>query len=147
MADSEQNLPKKPNRWLIIIGAVLGLLALYYIAITVIGVKKADEPNQQNPTASPRDAAINQNQQNSSHVDRILQPAPSSIVDTNLLTKPVPQDNALANEEISSLADQQAQLTDRKALLQQQLDDSDKLVELKTKYLADLQAQVDKNNV
>jgi hypothetical protein len=68
-----------------------------------------------------------------------------SIVDTNLLTAPVPQDATLAQEEISKLEDQQAQLTERKTLMQQQLADSDQLVELKQKYLADLQAQLDKS--
>lgn len=147
MTDPQQQMPRKPNRWLIIIGAVLGLLALYYIAITVIGVKKADEPLQQNPTASPEDAATNRAQQTTSHVDRILQPAPASIVDTSLLTKPTPENETLAREEVSSLEDQQAQLVEKKTSLEQQLKDSDKLVELKAKYLADLQAQVEQNNV
>ena len=79
-----------------------------------------------------------------SHVDESQVPG-NSIIDTNLLTAPVPQDATVAQEEISRLQDQQAQLAERKTSLQEQLNDSDKLVELKEKYLADLQAQADKS--
>lgn len=152
MQDPEQT--PKSKRWIIMLVIVVVAFFLYWIASYAINFKNTERDG--NP---PPGSSIDQNTQKSTDdIDRNQAPlAPSnntssnqqpvgqSIVDTNLLTAPVPQDATLAQEEISKLEDQQAQLTERKTLMQQQLADSDQLVELKQKYLADLQAQLDKS--
>lgn len=156
MQDPEQT--PKSKRWMIMLGVVILLFILYYIASYAINGKSLDR-DQKDPQPG---SSINQDTQKSTtDIDRNneaplapstnetsqnQQPVGNSIIDTNLLTAPVPQDATVAREEISRLQDQQAQLTERKALQEQQLKDSDKLVELKEKYLADLQAQLDKSN-
>ena len=137
MQDPEQT--PKSKRWIIMIGVVVAAFILYYIASYAVGIKSTDKEERRDPPASSSMSQTNEETQS-----RVAQPEGNSVIDTNLLTAPVPEDSVLAEEEISSLQDQQAQLTERKALLQEQLKDSDKLVELKEKYLADLQAQVDK---
>lgn len=155
MQDPEQT--PKSKRWMIMLGIVVLAFFLYWIASYAIGFKTTERDGNPPPSSS-----INQDTQKSTtDIDRNneaplapstnetsqnQQPAGNSIIDTNLLTAPVPQDATLAREEISRLQDQQAQLIERKALQEQQLKDSDKLVELKEKYLADLQAQLDKSN-
>lgn len=154
MQEPEQT--PKSKRWMIMLGVVVLAFFLYWIASYAIGFKNTERDGNPPPSSS-----INQDVQKSTdQIDRNnaplapstnetssnQQPAGNSIVDTNLLIAPVPQDATVAREEISRLQDQQAQLTERKSLQEQQLKDSDKLVELKEKYLADLQAQLDKSN-
>ncbi len=137
MQDPEQT--PKSKRWIIMIAVVVIAFILYYIASYAIGIKSTEKEERRDPPPSSSMSQTNEETQS-----KATQPQGNSVVDTNLLTAPVPQDGTAAQEEISSLQDQQAQLADRKASLQDQLQDSDKLVELKEKYLADLQAQVDK---
>lgn len=139
MQDPEQT--PKSKRWIIMIGVVIAAFILYYIASYAIGIKSTDKEERQNPP--PSSSMSQTNEETQSKVDEAQTPG-NSIVDTNLLTAPVPEDASVAQEEISRLQDQQAQLGERKALLQEQLQDSDKLIELKEKYLADLQAEADK---
>lgn len=137
MQDPEQT--PKSKRWIIMIGVVIAAFILYYIASYAVGINSTDKEERRDPPPSS-----SMSQSNSETQSRVAEPQGNSIIDTNLLTAPVPQDATVAQEEISSLQDQQAQLAERKTSLQEQLNDSDKLVELKEKYLADLQAQADK---
>lgn len=137
MQDPEQT--PKSKRWIIMIGVVIAAFILYYIASYAVGINSTDKEERRDPPPSS-----SMSQSNSETQSRVAEPQGHSIIDTNLLTAPVPQDATVAQEEISSLQDQQAQLAERKTSLQEQLNDSDKLVELKEKYLADLQAQADK---
>ncbi|XID74602.1 hypothetical protein ACF3NA_08760 [Alkanindiges sp. WGS2144] len=135
MKDPEQT--PKSKRWMIMLGVVVLAFLLYYLASFMTEQRGTDSDQRQNP---PPHSSINQGEPTTSQVDQNQSPA--SSIDTSLLTAPVPQDSTLAQEEISRLQDQQAQLTDRKELLEQQLQDSDKLVELKEQYIADLQTQL-----
>ena len=139
MQDPEQT--PKSKRWIIMIGVVVAAFILYYIASYAVGINSTDKEERRDPP--PSSSMSQTNEKTLSHLDESQAPS-NSIIDTSLLTAPVPQDATLAQEEISSLQDQQAQLAERKTSLQEQLNDSDKLVELKEKYLADLQAQADK---
>lgn len=148
----------KSKRWMIMLGIVVLLFILYYVASLSINSESLNE-EQKEPQPG---ASMNQDTQKSTDtVDRNneaplapsnnqtssnQQPVGNSIIETNLLTAPVPADSTVAREEISRLQDQQAQLTERKTLQQQQLKDSDKLIELKEKYVADLQAQLEKSS-
>ncbi len=139
MQDPEQT--PKSKRWLIMLGVVVAAFLLYYLASFVIGQRSTDQNERRDPP--PSSSMSQSNEETQSKVDESQAPG-HSIIDTNLLTAPVPEEASVAQEEISRLQDQQAQLTERKALLQEQLQDSDKLIELKEKYLADLQAEADK---
>lgn len=153
MQDPEQT--PKSKRWIIILVVVVVAFFLYWIASYAINFKNTERDGNPPPGSSidqdTQKSTDNVNRNNeaplapSNNTSSNQQPVGQSIVDTNLLTSPVPQDASLAQEEISKLEDQQAQLTERKTLMQQQLADSDQLVELKQKYLADLQAQMDKS--
>ena len=137
MQDPEQT--PKSKRWIIMIGVVIAAFILYFIASYAIGINSTDKEERRDPPPSS-----SMSQTNEETLSKTNQPQGSSIIDTNMLTAPVPQDASVAQEEISRLQDQQAQLAERKVSLQEQLDNSDKLVELKEKYLADLQAEANK---
>ncbi|RYZ85546.1 MAG: hypothetical protein EOP04_15725 [Proteobacteria bacterium] len=137
MQDPEQT--PKSKRWIIMIGVVIAAFILYYIASYAVGINSTDNEERRDPPPSS-----SMSQTNEATQSKAVKPSGNSIIDTNLLTAPVPQDATVAQEEISKLQDQQAQLAERKTSLQEQLNDSDKLIELKEKYLADLQAEADK---
>ena len=60
----------------------------------------------------------------------------------DLLKAPVPENPALAKEEVAKLDDIQNQLYDQHTLLKQQHNDSDELIKLKEEQIKILEAQL-----
>lgn len=140
--------PSKTNRWLILVAIVVIVSIIGIILSYVIGFEKATpEIPKQTPTSPSPPAATMIKPQANTPVTENTPPAADSIINASLLTAPVPQEEALVREEMDTLKDQQTQLHDQKVMLHQQLKDSDQLVEMKQKYLADLQSQMDKTSV
>ena len=142
--------PSKPNRWMILLAIVI-IVSIVGITLSyVISQKKTDEtastPAQ--PAAQAITAVAKPSiQPVATTISNDVATPSNAIVDSALLNAPLPQDEALAREEMDRLKDQQSQLMEQKALLQQQLKDSNQLIELKEKLLADMQSQLDKTAV
>lgn len=68
--------------------------------------------------------------------------APKQLVTEDLLKAPVPENPALAKEEVAKLDDIQNQLNDQHTLLKQQHNDSDELIKLKEEQIKILEAQL-----
>ena len=68
--------------------------------------------------------------------------APIQLVTEDLLKAPVPENPALAKEEVAKLDDIQNQLYDQHTLLKQQHNDSDELIKLKEEQIKILEAQL-----
>ena len=68
--------------------------------------------------------------------------APKQLVTEDLLKSPVPENPALAKEEVAKLDDIQNQLNDQHTLLKQQHNDSDELIKLKEEQIKILEAQL-----
>ena len=68
--------------------------------------------------------------------------APKQLVTEDLLKAPVPENPALAKEEVAKLDDIQNQLYDQQILLKQQHNDSDELIKLKEEQIKILEAQL-----
>ena len=68
--------------------------------------------------------------------------APKQLVTEDLLKAPVPENPALAKEEVAKLDDIQNQLYDQHTLLKQQHNDSDELIKLKEEQIKILEAQL-----
>jgi len=68
--------------------------------------------------------------------------APKQLVTEDLLKAPVPENPALAKEEVAKLDDIQNQLNDQRALLKQQHNDADELIKLKEEQIKILEAQL-----
>ena len=68
--------------------------------------------------------------------------APKQLVAEDLLKAPVPENPALAKEEVAKLDDIQNQLYDQHTLLKQQHNDSDELIKLKEEQIKILEAQL-----
>lgn len=145
--------PSKTKRWMILLAIVI-IVSIIGIALSyVIGQEKTDDavnPPAQGLSSQPV-SPISEAQLQPVAVTNASEPPVASsnnaIVDNALLNAPMPQDQALAQEEMDRLKDQQSQLLDQKALLQQQLKESGQLIELKQKLLADMQSQLDKTAV
>ena len=142
--------PSKPKRWMILIAIVI-IVSIVGITLSyVLSLKKADEGASAQPatTAQPLTAVSTPNiQPVAASLSDAAAANSNGLVANSLLTAPLPQDEALANEEVDRLKDQQSQLLEQKALLQQQLKDSNQLIQLKEKLLADMQSQLDKTAV
>ena len=67
---------------------------------------------------------------------------PKQLVTEDLLKAPVPENPALAKEEVAKLDDIQNQLNDQRALLKQQHSDADELIKLKEEQIKILEAQL-----
>ncbi len=145
--------PSKTKRWMILLAIVIIVSIIGITLSYVIGQEKTDEavhPQSQGLSSQPVSSISEANLQPVAATMTAEIPATSSsnaIVNDSLLAAPMPQDQALAQEEMDRLKDQQSQLLDQKALLQQQLKDSSQLIELKQKLLADMQNQLDKTAV
>ena len=68
--------------------------------------------------------------------------APKQLVTEDLLKAPVPENPALAKEEVAKLDDIHNQLYDQHTLLKQQHNDSDELIKLKEEQIKILEAQL-----
>ena len=68
--------------------------------------------------------------------------APKQLVTEDLLKAPVPENPALAKEEVAKLDDIQNQLYDQHTLLKQQHNDSDELIKLNEEQIKILEAQL-----
>lgn len=68
--------------------------------------------------------------------------APKQLVAEDLLKAPVPENPALAKEEVAKLDDIQNQLNDQHTLLKQQHNDADELIKLKEEQIKILEAQL-----
>lgn len=66
----------------------------------------------------------------------------NTLVQEDLLKAPVPENPALAKEEISRLEDIQSQLDEQKATLDAQRKDADELIKLKEEQIKLLEAQL-----
>ncbi|OEY91823.1 hypothetical protein BJI46_06420 [Acinetobacter qingfengensis] len=66
----------------------------------------------------------------------------NALVQNDLDKQPLPENPALAKDELQQLADVQKQLHEQKQLLQQQHQSADRLIELKQQQIADLQQQL-----
>lgn len=65
-----------------------------------------------------------------------------ALVNGSLLTAPVPENAALAKEEMAKLDDIQVQLNEQKATLDAQHHDADQLIQLKEEQIKLLEAQL-----
>lgn len=142
--------PSKPKRWMILIAIVIVVSIVGITLSYVISLRKTDEgaSNQPASTAQPLTAVSTPNiQPVAASLSDTATTSSNSLVDNSLLNAPMPQDEALANEEVDRLKDQQSQLLEQKTMLQQQLKDSGQLIQLKEKLLADMQSQLDKTAV
>ena len=142
--------PSKPKRWMILIAIVIVVSIVGITLSYVISLRKTDEgaSNQPASTAQPLTAVSTPNiQPVAASLSDTATSSSNSLVDNSLLNAPMPQDEALANEEVDRLKDQQSQLLEQKTMLQQQLKDSGQLIQLKEKLLADMQSQLDKTAV
>ena len=142
--------PSKPKRWMILIAIVIVVSIVGITLSYVISLRKTDEgaSNQPASTAQPLTAVSTPNiQPVAASLSDTATTSSNSLVDNSLLNAPMPQDEALANEEVDRLKDQQSQLLEQKTMLQQQLKDSGQLIQLKEKPLADMQSQLDKTAV
>lgn len=68
--------------------------------------------------------------------------APKQLVTEDLLKAPVPENAALAKEEVAKLDDIRNQLNDQSSLLKQQHADADELIKLKEEQIKILEAQL-----
>ncbi|MHA3080561.1 hypothetical protein [Acinetobacter sp. ANC 5502] len=75
-----------------------------------------------------------------------VQPAhteqPKSLVNDETLKQPIPQNPALAKEEVSKLEDIQQQLKEQEATLKTQHTDADRIIELKQQQIKLLEQQL-----
>lgn len=138
--------PSKTKRWMILLAIVIIFSIIGITLSYVIGVEKTDDavrPQSQALKSAPAPTL------NSAHIQPVAATISNAnaLVDNALLSSPLPQDEALAREELDRLKDQQSQLLDQKAMLQEQLKDSTQLLDLKQKLLTDMQGQLDKTPV
>ena len=68
------------------------------------------------------------------------------LVDEKILKAPVPENEALAKEEVAKLADIQTQLNDQESMLKAQHTDADDLIALKEEQIKLLEAQLAQSN-
>lgn len=133
--------PKKSNRWMILIAIVIIASLVGIIASYVIQQRQA---NPSSPATPP------EKQQALTTQVQPAQPMASIAADNDTanaaLATPMPASDTLAREEIDRLQDQYSQMTEQKELLKQQIADSNKLIEMKEKYMADLQSKLDKTS-
>jgi flagellar basal body-associated protein FliL len=127
--------PKKSMRWMILIAIVIIASLVGIIASYVIQQRQA---NPVSPATSPEKTETPVTTQAQPAVEPVVEDSANNV----LLTAPLPATDALAKEEVDRLQDQYSQLAEQKELLQQQIADSNKLIEMKEKYLADLQAKL-----
>lgn len=136
--------PRKSKRWMILIAIVIiasfvGIIASYVI-----------QQRQANP-AAPDSSPEVQQAPTSTQAQPVAAPEAVALSAANIdsdptLTAPLPASDTLAKEEVDRLQDQYGQLAEQKESLKQQIADSSKLIEMKEKYLADLQAKLDKTS-
>nr|WP_165491517.1 hypothetical protein [Acinetobacter sp. ANC 4633] len=67
---------------------------------------------------------------------------PKSLVNDETLKQPIPQNPALAKEEVSKLEDIQQQLKEQEATLKAQHTDADRMIELKQQQIKLLEQQL-----
>lgn len=135
--------PRKSKRWMILIAIVIIASLVGIIASYVIQQRQADPTT---PASSPeaQQAPTSTQAQPAPEPEAIAQS--DSKVNNPILTAPLPASDTLAKEEVDRLQDQSGQLNEQKESLQQQLADSQKLIEMKEKYLAELQDKLDKTS-
>ncbi|KAA8731667.1 hypothetical protein F4V57_12170 [Acinetobacter qingfengensis] len=139
--------------WMIF-AAICGVFAI--AALIYFAYSSLNSPSQQKETAV-NPSAKSSNQNTTSNTDAMslqatnsastAQPASidqtfNALVQNDLDKQPLPENPALAKDELQQLADVQKQLHEQKQLLQQQHQSADRLIELKQQQIADLQQQL-----
>lgn len=132
--------PKKSNRWMILIAVVVIASLVGIFASYIIQQRQA---NPESPATSPETPQTPVSTQVAPPQPATDSIAIDSSADAAILTAPMPESDTLAREEMDRLQDEYSQLTEQKELLKQQITDSNKLIEMKEKYLADLQSKLD----
>lgn len=122
---------------LIVIALLLALTALIYIysqnkSATSNQINHATEQN-----STPLPASLPEPEENTDTF--------ATLIDDDLLTQPIPEDQALIKDELGQLKDIQQQLNEQKELLEQQHQDADQLLELKKQQLAELERELKAN--
>ena len=124
---------------LIVIALLLALTALIYIysqnkSVTATS-NQTSHATEQNSTPLP--ASLPDPEENTDTF--------ATLIDDDLLTQPIPEDQALIKDELGQLKDIQQQLQEQKELLEQQHQDADQLLELKAQQLAELERELKAN--
>ncbi|APX63821.1 hypothetical protein [Acinetobacter schindleri] len=129
-----------------IIGALVTVVILVFAYQWFSASSSQEIPEQETVTVTPAQEPI--------MTEATAQVAPieteanlaNRLVQDDLIKAPVPENPALAKEEISRLEDIQSQLDEQKAMLDAQHKDADKLIRLKEEQLKLLEAQLAENS-
>lgn len=124
---------------LIVIALLLALTALIYVysqnKSVIATSNQTNHATEQNSTPLP--ASQPESEENTDTF--------ATLIDDDLLTQPIPEDQALIKDELGQLKDIQQQLNEQKELLEQQHQDADQLLELKAQQLAELERELKAN--
>lgn len=147
----------EPNQSNYTVWVIVGIISIVIGATALIGyfiypsTKRAEKTNSPElaQIVPPKSASAPSSSPTALQPDQIsLAPASNSepvfqaLVEEQLLNKPVPEDSALAKEELFQLADVQKQLQEQKVLLEQQNQSAEELIRLKEQQIADLEQQL-----
>lgn len=128
-----------------IMGALVTVVALVllYLWLNASSVETETEHMHQQdmaavPTAKP--AAKTQEETDTINTAQVLET--KVLIDDSQLKAPVPENAALAKEEMAKLDDLQVQLHEQKATLDAQHHDADQLIQLKEEQIKLLEAQL-----
>ena len=125
-----------------IIGALVTVVILVFTYQWFSASSPQEITEQETATVTPA--------QETSKTDTTAKTAPTeteavtanTLVHEDLIKAPVPENPALAKEEISRLEDIQSQLDEQKAMLDAQHKDADMLIQLKEEQIKLLEAQL-----
>lgn len=115
-----------------IIGALVTVVILVFAYQWFSASLSQEIPEQETVTVTPAQVAPIETEANLAN----------RLVQDDLIKAPVPENPALAKEEISRLEDIQSQLDEQKAMLDAQHKDADELIRLKEEQIKLLEAQL-----
>lgn len=123
-----------------IIGGLIAVIALFLTYQWMIASNAEDLPPHQ-ADAAPVKAAPAETAKPPAAASEAVSTA-AKLADQDILQAPVPENAALAKEEIAKLEDIQSQLTEQEKTLKAQHTDADQLIKLKEEQIKLLEAQL-----
>ncbi|MEY4515887.1 MAG: hypothetical protein RL180_233 [Pseudomonadota bacterium] len=128
----------RPLLWAGLVGAA-AMLLLVVAVLVGYWLGRQDQPNISPATTAASTQATQANPTRSIALQPIIT---DPVVAEPVITAPLPADTALAGEELDVHTDEQTRLAQQKQSLDQQLSDSEQLIQLKAQQIAALEAQL-----
>lgn len=128
----------RPLLWAGLVGAA-AMLLLVVAVLVGYWLGRQDQPNISPTTTTASTQATQANPTRSIALQPIIT---DPVVAEPVITAPLPADTALAGEELDVHTDEQTRLAQQKQSLDQQLSDSEQLIQLKAQQIAALEAQL-----